>query len=286
MPSRAIRRWRHQTVNVDQIVGGVPLTVASGKTNSTGGLQHQVHPDVDRARTRSRRGQISVIENATLNPVYGDILSPAATSPAKVKVHGSTSNFRVQSQGGKALVLGTVAPGNGHVKGTVTVFARAVGAKGAFKKVATDRLATSQGQLRDLGAARRGRLEHQGEVPGSEAGQSWPRHRERSRSRSRARPASSISLTSVKTRKGGFTLIGDGQSVRRVRSEGRAAQAQRDPRRAGPIHGVRDREPRRRQEQGHVQREGQARDSWVLQLEYVRPGEAPSFSGLRTVAIH
>ena len=25
--------------------------------------------------------------------------------------------------------------------------------------------------------------------------------------------------------------------------------------------------------------------TWVLQIEYVRPGEAPSFSGLRTVAI-
>ena len=24
---------------------------------------------------------------------------------------------------------------------------------------------------------------------------------------------------------------------------------------------------------------------WVLQLEYIRPGEAPSFSGLRTVSV-
>ena len=54
-------------------------------------------------------GQISKIEDAALTPPYGDILSPAATSPVKVKVHGATSNLRVESQGGKAFVTGTVA---------------------------------------------------------------------------------------------------------------------------------------------------------------------------------
>ncbi len=28
------------------------------------------------------------------------------------------------------------------------------------------------------------------------------------------------------------------------------------------------------------------RGTWLVQLEYVRPGEAPSFSGLRTVTVH
>ena len=32
-------------------------------------------------------------------------------------MHGATSNLRVQSQSGKALVTGTVGPGTGHVKG-------------------------------------------------------------------------------------------------------------------------------------------------------------------------
>ena len=135
-----------KTVNVQQIVGGVPLTIASGKTNSTGHYRIKFAPRSTGSYEVST-GQISMIEDTTLSPPYGDILSPAATSPVKVKVHGATSNFRVQSQGGKALVLGTVAPGNGHVKGTVTVFARAVGKKGAFRKVGTDRLATSQGNF-------------------------------------------------------------------------------------------------------------------------------------------
>ena len=67
--------------------------------------------------------------------------------PVNVTVHGATANFGVRSQGGKALVAGTVSPGTGHVKGTVTVWARAVGKKGAFHKVATDRLAADQGNF-------------------------------------------------------------------------------------------------------------------------------------------
>ena len=148
-----------------------------------------------------------MIENATLNPVYGDILSPAATSPVKVKVHGATSNFRVQSQGGKALVLGTVAPGNGHVKGTVTVFARAVGKKGAFRKVATDRLATSQGNFAISAPLAAGtwnvKVKFQDPKQGVVAATSRT-----VRVTIAPKPASSVRLTSVKTRKGGFTLTG------------------------------------------------------------------------------
>ena len=196
-----------QTVNVDQIVGGVPLTVASGKTNSTGGYSIKFTPTSTGSYEVST-GQISMIENATLNPVYGDILSPAATSPVKVTVHGATSNFRVQSQGGKALVLGTVAPGNGHVKGTVTVFARAVGKQGAFRKVATDHLATSQGNYAISVPLAAGnwnvKVKFQDPKQGVVAATLADGQGRRSRP---SRPRASAS-TSVKTRKGGFTLTG------------------------------------------------------------------------------
>ena len=152
-----------QRVFLDQIVAGQPLPVASAKTNSTGAYSIKYTPTSSGSYEVST-GQISMIENSTLSPVYGDILSPASTSPANVTVHAATSNFKVESQGGKALVLGTVGPGTGHVKGTVTVLARAVGKKGAFKTVATDAPGVEPGQLRDPGAARAGRLERQGEV--------------------------------------------------------------------------------------------------------------------------
>ena len=273
----------HQTVNVDQIVGGVPLTVATGKTNPTGGYSIKFTP-TSSGQYQVSTPQLSVIENATLNPVYGDILSPASTSPTKVKVHGSTSNFRVQSQGGKALVLGTVAPGNGHAKGTVTVFARAVGAKGAFKKVATDRLATSQGNFAisaPLGAgAWDVKVKFQDPKQGIVAATS-----KTVRVTIGAKPASSISLTSVKTRKGGFTLSGtatpsgeSGAKVELLRLNATPGAPARFT-----VFGTANLGAGKNKATFNAKVK---RGTWVLQLEYVRPGEAPSFSGLRTVTIH
>ena len=98
-----------QSVFLDQIVAGQPLAVASAKTNSTGAYSIKYTPTSSGSYEVST-GQISMIENSTLNPVYGDILSPSSTSPVNVTVHAATSNFKVESQGGKALVLGTVGP--------------------------------------------------------------------------------------------------------------------------------------------------------------------------------
>ncbi len=272
-----------QTVNVDEIVGGVPLTVASGKTNSTGGYSIKFTP-TSSGQYQVSTPQISMIENATLNPVYGDILSPASTSPVNVKVHGATSNFRVQSQGGKALVLGIVAPGNGHVKGTVTVFARAVGAKGAFKKVATDRLATSQGNFAisaPLGAgAWDVKVKFQDPKQGVVAATSRT-----VRVTIGPKPASSLRLGSVKTLKGGFTLSGSatpagesGAKIELLRLNATPGAPARFS-----VFGTTNFGAGKTTVTFHAKVK---RGTWVLQLEYVRPGEAPSFSGVRTVAIH
>ncbi len=273
-----------QTVNVDQVVGGVPLTVASGKTNSTGGYSIKFTP-TSTGSYQVSTGQISMIENATLNPVYGDVLSPAATSPTKVTVHGSTSNFRVQSQGGKALVFGTVAPGNGHVKGTVTVFARAVGKQGAFRKVATDHLATSQGNYAISVPLAAGnwnvKVKFQDPKQGVVAATSRT-----TKVAIAAKPASSIRLASVKTRKGGFTLTGaaspSGESGATIvlLKLGTAPGA---PARFTKF-GTASFGAGKDKVTFHAKVKSGTR--WVVQLEYIRPGEAPSFSGLRTVAIH
>ena len=62
--------------------------MASAKTNANGSYSIKFTPHVDGSYQAST-GQISKVENATLNPTYGDILSPAATSPVKVKFHGA-----------------------------------------------------------------------------------------------------------------------------------------------------------------------------------------------------
>ncbi|HUA03125.1 MAG TPA: substrate-binding domain-containing protein [Solirubrobacteraceae bacterium] len=273
-----------QKVNVDEIVGGVPLTVASGKTNSTGGYSIKFTP-TSTGQYEVSTGQISMIENATLNPVYGDILSPAATAPVKVKVHGATSNFRVQSQGGKALVLGTVAPGNGHVKGTVTVFARGVGKKGAFKKVATDRLATSQGNFAISVPLAPGawnvKVKFQDPRQGVVAATSRT-----VKVTIGPKPASSVRLTSATAGKGRFTVSGttapageSGAKVELLRLNATpGAPARFTVAGTANLGAGKDKVTFHATKVKHGTR-------WVLQLEYARPGEAPSFSGLRTVAI-
>ncbi|MBV8219395.1 MAG: hypothetical protein JO325_13090 [Solirubrobacterales bacterium] len=272
-----------ETVNIQQIVGGVPLTVASGKTDSTGGYSIKFTPS-STGQYEVSTGQISKIETATLNPPYGDTLSPAATTPVSVKVHGATSNFRVQSQGGKALVLGTVAPGHGHVKGTVTVFARG-GKKGAFRKVATDRLATSQGNFAisvPLAAgARNVKVSFQDPKQGVVAAMSRTVTVTIS-----SKPASSVSLRSVKGTRGGFTVAGrttpSGESGAKVELL-RLNTATGAPARF-TVFGRANLGAGKDKVTFHATKIKHG-TQWVLQLEYIRPGQAPSFSGLRTVAV-
>ena len=273
-----------QTVNIDEIVGGVPLTVASGKTKSDGSYTIKFTPS-STGQYEVSTGQISMIEIPTLNPQYGDLLSPAATSPVKVNVHGAIANFRVESQGGKALVLGTVAPGTGHVKGTVTVFARAVGSNGAYKKVATDRLATSQGNFAISAPLAAGvwdvKVKFEDPKQGIVAATS-----QTVRVTIGAQAASSVSLNSVKTRKGGFTVAGtatpsgeSGAKIELLRLNATpGAPARFTVFGTANLAAGKDKVTFRTTKL----RRGA---TWVLQIEYVRPGEAPSFSGLRTVAI-
>ena len=101
-----------------------------------------------RARScESTSAQISEVENATLNPVFGDLLSPAAAAPVSVVVHSTILELSVRSADGHALVIGKVAPGAGHLSGSVTVLARAAGSKHGFHRVATDRLGADDGNF-------------------------------------------------------------------------------------------------------------------------------------------
>jgi hypothetical protein len=273
-----------ETVNVQQIVGGIPLTVASGKTNSTGGYTIKFTPRSTGSYEVST-GQISKVEDATLTPPYGDILSPAATSPVKVKVHGATSNLRVESQGGKALVLGTVGPGTGHVKGTVTVFARAVGQTGPFRKVATDRLATSQANFAISAPLAAGGWEVKVKFQDPKQGIVAATSRTATVTTTPA-PTSSISVHSVKGTRGGFTLAGDaspsgesGEKIELLRLNTAAGAPARFT-----VFGTANLDAGKNTVTFHATRIKHG-TRWVLQLEYIRPGQTPSFSALRTVAI-
>ena len=131
-----------QPVSVAMTTGGVPLTVATGKTDSTGKYSISFIPPATGSYEVST-GQISQIVDSALNPPFGNLLSPAATTPVKITVHSAITGLKALNQGGQALIFGSVSPSTGHVKATVTIMAKKQGSKNGFKKVATDKLASN-----------------------------------------------------------------------------------------------------------------------------------------------
>ncbi|HUA46678.1 MAG TPA: hypothetical protein VMA77_15710 [Solirubrobacteraceae bacterium] len=270
-----------KTVTIDEVKGALVIPVASGKTNSTGHYKIKFIPP-STGSYEVTTAQISQIENATLNPVYGDLLSPAATTPVKVTVHGAITSLRAASQGGKALVSGTVEPA-GHGAGTVTVLARALGKKGSFRRVASERLSASQGNFAVVAPLRQGNWQVEATF---QYGAGVAAASSTVNVSVGAAPTSSVSLRSLHAKKGKLTVS--------------AAVAPA----AGPSGGkvvvlgldTASGAPARFQVLGnmtlgagnttvtlHVK--AKRKGEWVLQAAYVQPGQASSFSALRTVAV-
>jgi tungstate transport system substrate-binding protein len=131
-----------EPIAVSKVVNGLPVSVATGKTDSQGKYSISFVPPTN-GKYEVTTNQISKVEEPTLNPVFGDLLSPAATTPVKITVHSVITQLASTTQGGQALIRGQVSPGTGHVKATVTLFATQVGSKKGFKKVATHKLAAN-----------------------------------------------------------------------------------------------------------------------------------------------
>jgi ABC-type tungstate transport system permease subunit len=131
-----------ETVAVSKVVNGLPVSVATGKTDSQGKYSISFVPPTT-GHYEVTTNQIAKVENSSLSPVFGDLLSPAATTPTKITVHSVITQLDSTTQGGQALIRGQVSPGTGHVEATVTLFATRVGSNKAFKKVATLKLAAN-----------------------------------------------------------------------------------------------------------------------------------------------
>ena len=131
-----------QPVTIAQVVGGLPVAVATGKTDSQGKYSISFVPPTT-GSYQVNAPQISQIVDSTLIPPFGNLLSPAATAPVHVTVHSAITALTARNQGGQALIFGSVSPSTGHVKATVTVLAKKQGSKQGFKKIATDNLASN-----------------------------------------------------------------------------------------------------------------------------------------------
>jgi tungstate transport system substrate-binding protein len=131
-----------EPVSISKVVNGLPVSVASGKTDSKGKFSISFVPPTT-AKYEITTSQIAKVEDSSLNPVFGDLLSPAATTPKKITVHSAITQLASTTQGGQGLIRGQVSPGTGHVEATVTLLATQFGSNQGFKKVATYKLAAN-----------------------------------------------------------------------------------------------------------------------------------------------
>jgi tungstate transport system substrate-binding protein len=272
-----------ETVNVDEIAAGRTITVATGTTSALGRYGITFAP-TSTGSYAVATPQIAQIENAALNPPFGDLLSPATGSAVAVSVQSTISNLRVKSAGGKAVVIGSVAPGTGHIDPIVQVYARQIGSRSGFTKVAAAHPATDDGNFA---------------VAPSLAAHRWqfrvtfrdPRRVVAATSRTVTAtigppPSTSVNVRSLKVSpRGALTITGNlqpnpaagGASVELLGLDTSSGK----PARFGVF--VRTTVPAGKAKftlRAHL-RHG---NRYVVQLEYVNVGQASSFSRLRTAS--
>jgi len=225
-----------------------------------------------------------MIEDPKLSPVYGDILSPGASAPVKVTVHAATPSLHATSQGGKALVFGTVVPGAGHGPGSVTVLARKLGSKGKFRTVAVGRLGATQGNFAVSAPLRAG--DWQVAVRFQYAGHPVVAGAQTVNVSVGAPSASGASLRSAHAKKGRLTISAA------VTPPAPSAGAKVVVLGVNTTSGA----PAILQVLDHVtltpgqttvtlHLRAKRNTQWLLQVAYVQPGQASSFSPLRAVAV-
>ena len=132
-----------QPVTVNQVVGGVPLAVATGTTTATGAYSIVFTPASTGTYTVST-GPISLIENATLSPVYGDLLSPASTAAATLTVNGTATITTATAAPGRASVAGTIGPAAPDGNGTITLLSRPATSHGSYTPIGSQPLTKGQ----------------------------------------------------------------------------------------------------------------------------------------------
>ena len=138
-------------VAIDELEGGLPVPVGSGTTDASGHFSIAFTPTTSGSYQVST-GQIAQIENPSLNPVFGDILSPAASAPVSMNVQGAISIASATASTGGATVSGSVTPGAPDANARVSILARPQGSSAAFTQVGGASLAAGQSTFAISGA--------------------------------------------------------------------------------------------------------------------------------------
>ena len=130
-----------QTVSINELEGLTSIPVASGKTDANGNYSITFTPPSS-GSYQAATGSISQIENATLNPTYGDILSPSSTAAVPVTVTGTISISKATASTGGVSVTGSMGPAAPDSNAAVDVLARKQGSKGVFKTIGSSAVKT------------------------------------------------------------------------------------------------------------------------------------------------
>jgi tungstate transport system substrate-binding protein len=158
-----------QPVRVDDVVAGLDVPIASGTTNASGGYAVTFVPPVTGSYAVTT-GSISLTENASLSPVYGDILSPASSAATAVTVGGKVAISKTTASTGAIQVSGTVGPAgpaDGNAK--VALLARPSTSTGAFTQIGGASVGSGQSKYAAQGSLKGGKwtIEVQYTDPGS-----------------------------------------------------------------------------------------------------------------------
>jgi tungstate transport system substrate-binding protein len=146
----------NEPVTVDQIAGTVPVAVATGTTNATGGYSVTFAPTSSGSYQVST-GQIAKVEDATLNPVYGDILSPASSPATQLSITGAATITKTTTSTGSVNVSGALLPAVPDGNGVVTLLAKQQGSNNAFSVIGSQTLAQGQTSYAVSGARKGGK---------------------------------------------------------------------------------------------------------------------------------
>ncbi len=129
----------NQMVSINEVEGLTSLPVGSGKTDANGHYSITFTPP-STGSYQAVTGELAQVENSTLNPVYGDTLSPSATTAVPLTLAGTVSIKRATASTGGVSVTGSMGPAAPDGNGVVDVLARKQGSKGAFKAIGSSSL--------------------------------------------------------------------------------------------------------------------------------------------------
>jgi ABC-type tungstate transport system permease subunit len=273
-----------QTVTVYRLAGIVPVPVASGTTDGSGHYSVTFTPLVS-GSYQAATGAIAQIENASLDPAYGDLLSPAAASAFSIAITGVASITKATSSPGAVQVSGTVGPVAPDAGARVDILARPAKSTGAFDVIGSQSLGagsstfavnaklgsgvwTMQARYSDPGLVAAGTSASKNVTVASTKGPS-------------------IKLKKLKVKRGTVTLSGTLGSAPRGKSGSLRLFALTTNQAKSPRFkrvakltiktGHRVFSIKHRFKRGH---------RYVLQLEYVHSGQSTTFSKYRYVNVH